>query len=714
MINSAPVKAAWNRWIQIGTTAVAALVIIALLPSWRQQTMIAPGPLSHSHAQLLSSNDKDGKHRIDTKSRCAACHPNALTDSDQTLLRAVHSVDHPIGVGAQSQLCLQCHAETMPNAIAGTPHDLIGNDLKSLLQSISHPAPTSRANETLECSQCHREHRGSNEDLKSITSARCQSCHRETFESFSKGHPEFVDYPAPAPRSIPFNHQKHKDEYFAKKQTSFDCKVCHQSGDKSGVVGNVYRSVSFERACATCHTEPLQSASSEGTIVLQLPSLDRAIISNAGFELGAWPESASQIMDGEISPLWEALLQRQPGGNDLIQRLPNSKRIQDVDPRDRKQLETLVSLADLMRKALREWNDEGQTVFREAVSGQTAPFFSQTVKPNAKSTSSSTNVPPSTIASVTFSKPKATAQDRWLDRVSSGIPTDLVRQAYQRWFGSSSATEVSEQRIKQPQNRLAKSRWQPPGGDDDLLGAGDDSLLTGENDLLNTPARDGLDLHPSGKKDSTEPLKPWKHMPFGGWMLDDSRVALVYIPQPHADPWLSRWLEWQAIRGRSRAMDAHSPPVSTPEVSATMHLEKQCLQCHNLGVDALLSEVDVPDAAWTIRQRSVAVKQLTRFNHTAHLTITNLRNCESCHVLAGSATVNELVGSQGWSENGKTVHHEFLSMKKSDCSGCHQRKSAGDQCTQCHNYHVHTFQKSEQSTFPVPSFGTRDLSIHFR
>lgn len=714
MNNSAPVNVAWNRWVQIGTTAIAALVVISLLPSWRQQTVLAPGPLSHSHAQLLSSGDSDGKHRIDAESRCAACHPNAITDNDQSLLRAVHSVEHPIGVGAQSQLCLQCHAETMPNAIAGTPHDLIGGDLKSLLQSISSPAPKSRASETLECSQCHREHRGPNEDLQSITSARCQSCHRKTFDSFSNGHPEFVDYPSPAPRGIPFDHQKHKNEYFAKKQTSFDCKVCHQTEDKSGVVGNIYRSVSFERACASCHTEPLQSASSEGTVVLQLPSLDRKMIAGAGFNLGAWPEFASQMMDGEVSPLWQALIQQQPGGSELLQSLPNSKRMQDVDPNDKKQLENVVLLADLMRKSLQEWHDEGQSVFRNTIGADTASFFSQPISYRARSATVSSSVAPSTIASLTFNNPESTAQDRWLDRVSSGIPIDLVREAYRRWFLSASTTELSRQRIKQPQSRLANTRSQPPASDDDLLSPGDGSLLSDENDLLNAPTVDGLDPRSNRKAATNEALKPWKHMPFGGWMLDDSRVAMVYIPQPHADPWLSRWLEWQTIRRRISASDPHSPPRSIPDFSATMRLEKQCLQCHNLGVGELLENADVPNTAWTIRQRSAAVKQLTRFNHTPHLTLTSLRNCESCHVLAGGANSSEFVGSQGWSEHGRTVHHEFLTMKKSDCSGCHHRQSAGDQCTQCHNYHVHEFPKSNGLTIPLPNIGARELPIRLR
>jgi hypothetical protein len=53
-------------------------------------------------------------------------------------------------------------------------------------------------------------------------------------------------------------------------------------------------------------------------------------------------------------------------------------------------------------------------------------------------------------------------------------------------------------------------------------------------------------------------------------------------------------------------------------------------------------------------------------------------------------------------------------MKKSDCSGCHHRQSAGDQCTQCHNYHVHEFQKSGSLTIPPPNIGARELPLRLR
>lgn len=705
MNNSVPKNATWSRSIQLGTTSLVALVLLAMLPSWRQQTGLAPGPLSHAHAQLLTSQATPGSPTIDAKSRCAACHPNAAMESDLSMIRAVHSVEHPIGVGAQSQLCLQCHAEKMPNAIAGTPHDLIGSDLQALLHSVSQPAPSDRSKNTMECSQCHREHQGPNEDLRSITSARCQSCHRKTFDSFSDGHPEFVNYPSPIPRSIPFDHGKHRDEYFAKKQANFDCKACHQSDDSSGVVGNIYRSVSFERACASCHLEPLQSSSGDGTIVLQLPSFQRSLIEQAGLELGPWPDSASQIMDGEISPLWQALIASQPDGGALLKALPTSKRVQDIDVREKLQLEFIVKLASTMRDALQRWTEDGQSSFRSTIAHDTDPFFSHLdTIPHSPRAVGADPIPP-TFASLTLTKPTLTPRDQWLDRIASGIPTDLIRDAYSRWFASASQSHPMSQRIRQPSPSLAKARMQPPRDDDDLLLPGNDDLLPAGENLLEGPS--AVNITP--EKPNVEPLKTWKHMPFGGWMLDDSRVALIYIPQPHADPWLSRWLEWQSIRSRTPSQ----PPAPSIDLGASMRLEKQCFQCHNIAMDSLVSS-PIPNAAWKIQQRSASTKRITRFDHTPHLTITSLRNCEACHVLTPASQAKSRVGSQGWSEQGRTVHHEFQTMNKADCARCHERQSAGDQCTQCHHYHVHQFEPANPTYLPPPMLGAREPSSTIR
>ncbi|WP_146676373.1 hypothetical protein [Pirellula sp. SH-Sr6A] len=698
-----PSYAAWSRSIQLGTTSLVALVLLVLLPSWRQQTVLAPGPLSHAHAQLLTSQGKTGSPTIDAKSRCAACHPNAATESDPSMLRAVHAVEHPIGVGPQSQLCLQCHAETMPNAIAGTPHDLIGKDLQALVHSVSQPAQSDRSSNTMECSQCHREHQGSNEDLRSITSTRCQSCHRKTFDSFANGHPEFANYPSPVPRSIPFDHGKHRDEYFSKKQASFDCKSCHQSDDKSGVVGNIYRSVSFERACASCHLEPLQSASSDGTLVLQLPSFQRSLLEQAGLELGPWPDSASQIMDGEISPLWEALIASQPEGSMLLKALPSSKRVQDIDVREKSQLELVVKLASTMRDALKSWTKDGQSAFRKVIASDTDALFAHLNAMPQPTLSLGENPNASHVASLTLNKPTLTPRDQWLDRIASGIPTDLIRDAYRRWFASGTQPPPVSTRIRQPSPSLAKARMQPPG-DDDLLLPDNASLLPADGNLLEGPST----LGPTAQGPNEEPLKTWQHMPFGGWMLDDARVALIYIPQPHADPWLSRWLEWQSFRSRSSTQPTSPPLDSYTVFSATMRLEKQCVQCHNIGIDGLANN-PISNAAWKIQQRSASIKRITRFDHTPHLTILSLRNCETCHVLAPPAHAMGGVGSQGWSEQGRTVHHEFQTMNKADCARCHQRQSAGDQCTQCHHYHVHQFEREVSTDLPLPMIGGREV-----
>ena len=100
-----------------------------------------------------------------------------------------------------------------------------------------------------------------------MTSRRCQACHRDPFHSFATDHPEFKNYPYDRMKNIEFDHVKHRDLHFSKKEVNFDCKACHVQADQVGAVGQVFRSVSFEQACASCHTEPIKSAMQDGLIV---------------------------------------------------------------------------------------------------------------------------------------------------------------------------------------------------------------------------------------------------------------------------------------------------------------------------------------------------------------------------------------------------------------------------------------------------------------
>lgn len=672
----------WSGSIQVSVTLVALIVVSLAWSNLGSKQTLAPGPLSRSHAQLLISVQSgiDGSHGIDSASRCASCHPgNDMTASPTK----------------QSDLCLKCHVQEMPDAVHGSPHDLHGKSLAELVANGDRLGTKSNGSQWLgrspiewkenatECSQCHREHQGSSHDLKEMTSTRCQACHREQFHSFSTDHPEFKNYPYGRAKSIAFDHVKHRDLHFSKKAANFDCKTCHVQSDRVGVVGQVFRSVSFEQACASCHTEPIKSAIQEGLIVLQIPSLNRKELISNGTDIGNWPTQASQLTDGTIPPIMRMLIESEPGGQALLDALPASGRLVELDAKDEQARATLVKLSIMTKQLMQKLANEGQRGFRSSVErlvSTSGPLLAKDIN---------------------------TQQNPWLDRFANGVPPDLFRAAWNEWFENGSTVTLVTQNPLQSLSpvRLSTSLRRD---DDDLLGkssnlnSGDDSLLL--NDPSNHLDSQGQKDPPSERfKDS----RAWDQLAFGGWMIDRRQMAIVYVPSGHADGWLSRWIELEEMRPSENLL-----PHEGGQNKIAM--AKQCRQCHSLQAalqhdeplrhdnwtssfrqanQSPLSQVKFASAegsntCWKSKSRAANLKPITKFDHTPHLTLPKISDCRSCHQLESVKTgVSKVLITKNLLSFDEP-HGEFVPMQKAQCAGCHQPSAAGESCTQCHNYHV--------------------------
>ncbi|XZE20055.1 hypothetical protein SH449x_005390 [Pirellulaceae bacterium SH449] len=711
----------WTRLASAICTLLAIVTVTYWLTLSRNPLPIAPGPLTKAHAQLLVSGTSEHPLAIDDEKRCAACHiQSTLTNSTKSHDPAgSHLVSRNESATRQSELCMKCHLDTMPNGLLGNPHDLAGDDLAILFASVSGRPPSKLAQTPTECSQCHREHQGADGQLQSIASTKCQACHRNQFESFERGHPEFSTYPPAKPRSIGFDHARHAELHFAKKGKPFDCSVCHLKSQESSLVGSVFRSVSFEQACADCHNDSLKSAGLEGIVVFQVPSLDKAKLSRQGFDIGPWPESASLLMDGELTPLLTHMLRSNEKGREILERLPATMRLQDVDMNTVEQCQAIVDLADFVRDAWGQIASSGQPMLRNWLDTKVPPPTT-TITTATPSTSSSlalysryvnTRASRMETPHPTTETPRDSAGSKevWLDQLARGVPPDLLRSAERTWFQPASSVDIA----RLPVSILLSSAESIPisnrdEDDDDLLSnVGDDDLLGDDDDSLLGTVDEGS-VMPSQQKnlgEITKPLKAWEHLPFGGWMLDESRVALVYVPTGHADPWLARWIEWNEL-SQHHSMDVNNGSTRNDPLS------KQCIQCHSFDAnrvrlmlsgksdsnDALKSvalrkpadtalDPDWLQQCWKIEQRPNGLRELTRFNHTPHLTINSLRDCQSCHAMKKLDATQ--VSEQGWSTMGRTTRSEFQSLQKEMCATCHTKKAAGDACTQCHNYHAH-------------------------
>ncbi len=677
----------WSRSIQVSVTLVALIGVSLAWSNFGNKQTLAPGPLSRSHAQLLISVQSgiDGPHGIDSASRCDSCHPGNDTASPAT---------------KQSDLCLKCHVQEMPDAVHGSPHDLHGKSLAELVANGDRRETKSNWSQWLgrspiawkenatECSQCHREHQGSSHDLKEMTSTRCQACHREQFHSFSTNHPEFKNYPYGRTKSIAFDHVKHRDLHFSKKAANFDCKVCHVQSDQVGVVGQVFRSVPFEQACASCHKEPIQSAIQEGLIVLQIPSLNRKELMGNGTDIGDWPTQASQLTDGIIPPIMRLLIESEPGGYALLKELPTSGRLVELDTKDEQARATLVKLSIMTKQLMQKLANEGQRGFRSSIERMV-----------------STSGP-------LMANDRSTQANPWLDRFANGVPPDLFRAAWNEWFENGSTVPMVSQN---PSPSLSHVRLSASirSVDDDLLGKssklnpGDDSLLLNDpSNLLDSQGLDsqGQNAPPSERfKDS----RAWDQLAFGGWMIDRQRMAIVYVPSGHADGWLSRWIELEEMR-------PHENSVTNDGGQNKIAMAKQCRQCHSLQAalkhdqplqhdnwtssfrqanksplnQLMFASADGSNACWKAKSRAANLSPITKFDHTPHLTLPKISDCRSCHQLESF----NLSGSTDLVTKGSTSPHEphgeFAPMQKAQCAGCHQPNAAGESCTQCHNYHV--------------------------
>ena len=343
-------RAVRGRFVTACTMLAAGLLLIVLSSNWRNR-VIAPGPLTRAHAQLMQNGVSQGA----TDTNCAACHgaaERAVAGWSASLIAG-----HGEGT-SQPALCMECHGKTISTEFALAAHGLPPDVLKVITGK--RDVDSSAAKE-LACAACHREHRGAQFDLTSMNDAACQSCHKHQFESFATDHPDFGAWPYERRTRIVFNHASHRAKHFADKKQSFDCRSCHLDD----ATGQVQLLASYGVACAACHDDKIATSVSQSVPVLTLPTLDIDAMKAAGQDVGAWPELATGDFDGRLPPMMKLLLAADPTAAKAIASLGVEFEFFDVDPDDPQQLEACVLLAKAMRELLADLARRGPVVARE-------------------------------------------------------------------------------------------------------------------------------------------------------------------------------------------------------------------------------------------------------------------------------------------------------------------------------------------------------------
>ncbi|MDX1930201.1 MAG: hypothetical protein SFV81_26975 [Pirellulaceae bacterium] len=682
-----PIRSTWSfrSTLALNLAIATAGVLLCLMSFPQREATFVPGGLSSKHAQIL-------ENRI-VSQRCSLCHPNSHTVS--TITGAV---------ATQDELCTRCHEAHLPNLPLRSPHDLNRDTLKQLTLNAlssrgllvsthalsSNPqfdSPSDRESATphlagllsssemvTACASCHVEHHGREHDLQAITDTRCQACHAKQFESFVNGHPEFANYPPAKSRRIAFTHQAHLEKHFPKKNESFECSTCHVDTAQVGGVGSVFRTRSFDTACARCHSEPISAATADGWAVLQLPSILPSDTQQSNLGLSNWPASAQFGYEGKVPLVMRALLLADAKTAEAVNRLPESGDIKSIADFAKTGREVTTTIAAGTRKLIDDISTGGHVEWRKRLES---------------------------VLAQSLSRELTQREVRLVDELCVGLPPDIFRQMKQNWFGEG-ADGIASSRPSNQRTSLPSQLVSAQDGDL-LLGS---SSQESEEDLLGGPqstSRSSTQTNTSSTDDDlllsngVEPQTPAKrqkltklrgaiHVVQGGWYLDNETLSLRYMPRGHNDPTLAAWSEFATLLQVTTRGD---------QVTRAAELSRQvpggCTQCHVLSVTS--AESTFEHSPWTAISKAATTRAITKFDHTPHLTLPTLSDCKYCHQLDTNSVPK--LQSQFTRVNLETSVDgsdlptcEFKSMHLEQCSACHRPNAASTGCTQCHNYHV--------------------------
>ncbi|MBT5469634.1 MAG: cytochrome c3 family protein [Nitrospina sp.] len=224
---------------QISFLVVAAIVALLLISQASNPTgagfvnISDAGPLSKSHKKFTEIEG------------CASCHA-AYGKGPVGWIKAVFT---PVDI---SERCVNCHSFDGPDSIAHNNDLAIDREVRKT-----------------ECIMCHREHSGQKMSTRQSTSEQCNTCHKNKFESFSKGHPEFPEkYPYFNRNAIKFDHGSHLKKHFENpkftEKAPSSCTGCHQVTLSDREV----RPQAFETICVNCHGSQIKK---KDLVLIRLP-----------------------------------------------------------------------------------------------------------------------------------------------------------------------------------------------------------------------------------------------------------------------------------------------------------------------------------------------------------------------------------------------------------------------------------------------------------
>ena len=621
---------------------------------------------------------------------CSDCHVS-FDRGPAGWLQAAFATADPV---ADNEKCLECHkwGENAANA-----HTLPRPELANLIgkfEEISATAPVpwtvqvSRAvfpvpreaeNGKLACGACHKEHEGEDFDLLEVTNARCQSCHQLTFPSFSEDHPEFGDYPYLRRTRIIFDHDSHNRKNFPEKakqgvKPPETCNSCHAPD----ATGRFMVTADFTDTCALCHSEDIIGetvAGPKGTPVIAVPELDLETLQERGIAIGEWPEAPLAF---DVSPYTKLLIAADPTVADDLQVIAETD-LQDL---------TDASDLELLAVARVAWAIKG-LLFDLIISGM--GILETQVEASLDSALDTDTV----------------------GRLIGHIPQDVIAAAGAAWFPNLKQ-EVVAYRAARPGGEVTP-QIQGDDANDDLSdnqasgnAQGEPALVLAQSGAIEVQTLPPVD--PAAENDALglPTLDPEEWAKAGGWYRKD--YILYYRPVGHEDVVMRTWLD---ISARSFGTPAERYGDELFQLLADKNTPGKCTKCHSVDQQP----GGGLEVNWGTFQPNVGESRFTTFVHTTHFSAVGDEGCIACHGL------NEDTNYQKSFEQRDPLQFvaNFAPMRQETCAECHVEKSAGDTCTQCHQYHIGEFaiegipptriddlDKTKPETSPAPEAAPAD------
>ena len=634
-----------RRIITFSTTAAALGTCLVLFGGSWGESYRSPGALTLQHHSKVQT--------------CADCHAAAEGDFT-TWVNSTFGADSSTG---DTLRCLKCHRDLGPHPLHA--HGLSRPEMRRLTarfrraaDSVEKPpldsliqaviGTTGPDTTSLACAICHHEHRGRDFDLSRMTNAQCQSCHAVRFQSFRRGHPEFVGFPYKRRTRLQFDHATHYRVHFATFRRVMpdahppedlsstvrgtvpsprSCAVCHRS-DASGKTWPIR---GFEQTCAACHGPEIGDDALPGIEFFAIPKLNTDDLRKRGIQIGQWPSpspDAKTWNGASLPPLMDLLLS---GDADLSRareaiRTSGLKQLSLQQPKvvERYLWGIKIILNDLVRGG------------RPALRHRLKTLLAERITPSELVT-----LDGSVEAGPAFLDVLTADQTRWFPNLADeiaqhdrGVPLPSVPAGVAAPRPDKASSSVTVGWYSSDEDALSTIRYR----------------VTGHGDRL---VRTWLDVI--------------------------SRVPHIAAQSKHMTP--GKRVDRFPMR---HALSDLFGMLADPAASY------RCLGCHTADRQ--------PDGRlainWYGRHSSPGKRAFTNFSHTPHVKLLAQSDCATCHQIQSEINFvhPEFVRvRQNWTIN--TNPHEartagFSSLGKQTCAECHVRRLAGDECLKCHNYHI--------------------------